>query len=272
MTKVSVLIPTYKEPEVLDLCLRSCIEGCSDLSQIEIIVGVDGFYEENKSVLDKWSKYIKLLIMDENVGLNRMTNLLVYNSTSPLFLLVNDDNLFGWEWDKKLLRDYKDNSILTPNQIEPIPSIFPQFVIENLGRDPLTFDLEKYWEYEKTVNKDKLDPSGSTFPIMMAKIDFLRIGGWNESYPGPWVCDLDLFLRARLNGIKTIRTYTTHFYHFVSVGTRSPEKEEKNREIEIACHQTFEYIWGERVRRENDNSIRLSNSNNMVFGDWKYLS
>ena len=272
MTKISILIPTYKEPEVLDLCLRSCIMGCTDLSQVEIIVGVDGHYDINKDVLDKWSKYIKLLIMDENVGLNRMTNLLVYNATSPLFLLLNDDNLFGWNWDGKLLSAYRPNCIITPNQIEPIPSIFPQFVIENLGKDPQTFNLEKYWEFEESINQNKKDTSGSTFPIMMAKIDFLRIGGWNESYPGPWVCDLDLFLRASLNGIKTIRTYTTHFYHFVSIGTRSPEKEEKNREIEIACHQTFEYIWGERVRRENDNSIRLSNSNNMVFGDWKYLS
>lgn len=272
MSKISVLIPTYRESDVLDKCLQSCVMGCSDLSQIEIIVGVDGYYEENKHVLDKWEQYIKLLILDENVGLNRMTNLLVYNSSSPLFLLVNDDNLFGWEWDIKLLNAYLPNYIITPNQIEPIPSIFKQFVIENLGRDPKTFNLEKYWEFEKSINQKKLDMSGSTFPIMMAKIDFLRIGGWNESYPGPWVCDLDLFLRASLSGMKTIRTYNIHFYHFVSIGTRSPEKEQANKEIELLCHKTFEYIWGEPVRRENNNSIRLSNSNSMVFGEWKYLS
>lgn len=251
---LSVLIPTYREPEVLGKCLQSCIMGCSDLSKIEIIVGVDGYYEENKPVLDKWSKYIKLLVMDENVGLNRITNLLVYNSTSPKFLLVNDDNLFGWEWDIKLLKDFNDNSILIPNQIEPIPSIFSKFHIKNLGRDPKTFNLEKYWEYEKTINKNEIDTYGSTFPLMMTKFNFLRIGGWPEQYPGPWVCDLDLFLRAKLNGIKSIRTYNTHFYHFVSIGTRTPEKVQSNRELEIKCHETFKYIWGDYVKRDPINN------------------
>lgn len=265
MTKISILIPTYREKEVLDLCLKSCIEGCSDLSQVEIIVGVDGFYEENKSVLDKWEKYIKLLILEDNVGLNRITNLLVYNATSPLFLLVNDDNVFPKDWDNKLIGSYIPNSIITPNQIEPTPSIFSQFVIEDLGRDPLTFDLNKFWEFEEKTSWPLTTDNGSTFPIMMSKLDFLKIGGWNEQYPGPWVCDLDLFMRANLNGIKTLRTHITHFYHFVSVGTRTPEKIELNLKIEHQCHETFKYIWGEYlIRDKNDNSIKLS-SNNPIF-------
>ena len=35
---VSVIIPTYKEPEVLDLCLRSIIEGQANKNQIIVIV------------------------------------------------------------------------------------------------------------------------------------------------------------------------------------------------------------------------------------------
>jgi glycosyltransferase involved in cell wall biosynthesis len=40
---ISVIIPTYKEPDVLDLCLRSAIEGQQNKNQI--IVVVDGFYD-----------------------------------------------------------------------------------------------------------------------------------------------------------------------------------------------------------------------------------
>ena len=40
---ISVIIPTYKSPEVLDLCLRSVIEG--QANQNQIIVVVDGFIE-----------------------------------------------------------------------------------------------------------------------------------------------------------------------------------------------------------------------------------
>ena len=45
---ISVIIPTYKSPEVLDLCLKSAIEG--QVNKNQIIVVVDGFYDVNKEV------------------------------------------------------------------------------------------------------------------------------------------------------------------------------------------------------------------------------
>jgi cellulose synthase/poly-beta-1,6-N-acetylglucosamine synthase-like glycosyltransferase len=59
---ISVIIPTYKSPEMLDLCLRSAIEGQQNKNQI--IVVVDGFYDINKEVLEKWSEYIDVLNLE----------------------------------------------------------------------------------------------------------------------------------------------------------------------------------------------------------------
>ena len=87
---ISVIIPTYKEPEVLDVCLRSAIEGQACNNQI--IVVVDGFYEVNKEVLDKYKDSIEILVLEENVGLCRATNLGVYNAEFDKILIVNDDN------------------------------------------------------------------------------------------------------------------------------------------------------------------------------------
>ena len=39
---ISVIIPTYKSPEYLDLCLKSVFEGQKNKN--EIIVVADGFY------------------------------------------------------------------------------------------------------------------------------------------------------------------------------------------------------------------------------------
>ena len=97
---ISVIIPTYKEPEVLDVCLQSAIEGQNNKNQI--IVVVDGFYDLNKDVLEKYKDYIDILDLGENQGLCRATNLGVYNAQHDLILIVNDDNIFPYGWDTSI--------------------------------------------------------------------------------------------------------------------------------------------------------------------------
>ena len=67
MNPLSIIIPTYKSTEALELCLQSCIGGQS--SQNEIIVVVDGTMDLNRSVLDKYKDDIEVLDLGENQGL-----------------------------------------------------------------------------------------------------------------------------------------------------------------------------------------------------------
>ena len=253
---ISVIIPTYKEPEVLDICLRSAIEGQAYNNQI--IVVVDGFYEVNKEVLDKYKDSIEILVLEENIGLCRSTNLGVYNAEYDMILIVNDDNVFPCNWDLKLAESYQPNSVVAPNQIEPIPSMFRQFYIKNLGRDPKAFDLQAYWDYEDSVREDKVEETGSTLPIFMTKADYLRVGGWDESYPGAWVVDWEFFLKCELSGMKMVRSYKCNFYHFVSVGTEATPEEKQSKAIkEQACHEYFKYKWGQYAKHNPINNSKL---------------
>ena len=253
---ISVIIPTYKEPEVLDVCLRSAIEGQACNNQI--IVVVDGFYEVNKEVLDKYKDSIEILVLEENIGLCRATNLGVYNAEYDMILIVNDDNVFPCNWDLKLAESYQPNSVVAPNQIEPIPSMFRQFYIKNLGRDPKAFDLQAYWDYEDSVREDKIEETGSTLPIFMSKTDYLRVGGWDESYPGAWVVDWEFFLKCELSGMKMVRSYKCNFYHFVSVGTEATPEEKQSKAIkEQACHEYFRYKWGQYAKHNPINNSKL---------------
>ena len=253
---ISVIIPTYKEPEVLDVCLKSAIQG--QKKQNQIIVVVDGFYDLNKEVLEKYKDHINILDLEENIGLCRATNLGVYNSLYDKILIVNDDNLFPKDWDIRLLETYQENSVITPNQIEPIPSIFKQFHIQDLGRDPNTFDLEKYWEYETLLSILPNDKTGSTLPIFMSKKDYLRIGGWDESYPGAWVADWDFFLKCGLSGMNMLRSYNCHFYHFVSIGTELTSEEKiKKQEKEKLCHEYFHYKWGTYAQHNRETNSKM---------------
>jgi len=254
---VSVIVPTYKSPDALDVCLKSIIEGQQHKNQIVVVV--DGFYDINKEVLEKYAEYIDVLNLEENVGTCRGTNLGVYNASMDKVLIVNDDNVFPKNWDINLEKAYQPNSVLTPNHIEPIPSIFRQFNIKNLGRDPKTFDLNAFWEYEASISKDVVEETGSTPPMYMSKMDFLKIGGFDESYPSPsgFVADWEFFLKCEMNGMKMLRTYGCHFYHFVSLSAKTADQEKLAKEYEMNCHEYFRYKWGTYAKHNPENNSKL---------------
>lgn len=254
---ISVIIPTYKSSTSLDLCIKSAIEG--QTKKNEIIVVVDGTFEINKTILEKYNEDILILNLENNVGTCRATNLGVYNSTSEKILIVNDDNVFPKNWDNTLEKSFEENCVITPNQIEPYPSMFVQFLIKDLGRTPEGFDLQKFWEFSDGVSNNSKDYSGSTFPIFMSKKDFLKVGGFDESYPSQagYVADWDFFLKCELSGMKMIREYSVHFYHFVSVSSKSEDQIDKSRQEEHNCHEYFHYKWGEMAKHNPNNNSKM---------------
>ena len=56
---------------------------------------------------------------------------------------------------------WQPGAVITPNQIEPYPSMFKQFHIKDLGRTFSEFDLETFWLYDyHYASGDKKDESG----------------------------------------------------------------------------------------------------------------
>jgi glycosyltransferase involved in cell wall biosynthesis len=258
MKNISVIIPTFNAPKALDLCLRSIIEGQQGRNN-QIIVVIDGQYDINKEILEKYAESIDILDLKENVGTCRATNLGVFNAKYELILIANDDNVFPKNWDLSLIKTYQPNSVISPNQIEPYPSMFPQFIIKDLGRDPNIFNLEKFWEFDQTIaSKDKIDETGSTFPFFMSKTDFLKIGGFAEDYPSPsgFVADWEFFMKCQMNGLKMLRMYESNFYHFVSLSTKTPEQIEISKQYEINCHEYAKYKWGNYIKHNPNTNLK----------------
>ena len=262
---ITAIIPTYKSPEHLDLCLESAIKGQENENQIMVVV--DGHYDINEHVLNKWCHTIEILNLEENVGLCKGTNLGVMNARHDKILIVNDDNVFPKDWDTRLESDwnnYHEDStywdeweksypiVLTPNQIEPYPSMFKDFVIENLGADPISFDLDRFWKYEQNLIKAGHNWNGSTLPFMMYKKDYLRLGGWDESYDLGMVADWDFFLKCNLSDFKMCRTKNTSFYHFASVSANG----EKRQQAEQAGHEYAKYKWGNYIKHNPKNNLK----------------
>jgi len=253
---ISIIIPTYRNPEYLDICLKSAIE--QQKNKNEIIVAVDGFYEESEEVLNKYKDDINVLDLGENQGMQMALNLAVMNATNEIIFVVNDDNVFGEHYDEeieKLLID-REKSVLTVNQIEPTgPGIF-NFPVKDLGKNPSEFKYEEFISYSNSIKKEEITTDGGIFPFAMHKKYYMAAGGFDTMYPSPFICDWDFFLKLDLMGLGFTRTHNAYLYHFGSTATKNGKEGEKFRASEQPAAQTFMYKWGTPPSLYENNSHR----------------
>jgi glycosyltransferase involved in cell wall biosynthesis len=241
---ISIIIPTYRNPEYLDICLKSAIE--QQYYKNEIIVAVDGFIEESQKVLDKYKDSINTLDLGQNQGMQQSLNLAVMNATNEIIFVVNDDNVFGEHYDeeiKKLLTD-REKSVLTVNQIEPSgPGIF-NFPVKDLGKNPSEFKYEEFISYSNLIKKEEITIDGGIFPFAMYKKYYMAAGGFDTMYQSPFICDWDFFLKLDLMGLGFIRTHNAYLYHFGSTATKNGKEGAKFRASEGPAADIFRYKWG----------------------------
>ena len=238
---ISLIIPTYRNPKYLDLCLKSAIE--QQWNDNEIIVAVDGFIEESQEVLDKYKDNIKVLDLGSNQGMQSALNLAVMNATNEKILIVNDDNVFCTKWDI-VASKVPQGEVWTLNQIEPTgPGIF-NFQVKDFGRTPEEFDYKEFIEHEMTTKQNHLTDNGGIFPFAMYKKDYMIVGGFDTLYKSPFICDWDFFLKLDLNGIVFKRTHEACLYHFGSTATKNGKEGEMFKSTEQPAAQLFMYKWG----------------------------
>lgn len=252
---ISLIIPTYRNPEYLDICLKSAIE--QQKNKNEILVVVDGYVDESQEVLDKYKDDINVLPLEQNQGMQMALNLGVMNATNEKIFIVNDDNVFCKDWDVVIDEElYREKIVLTLNQIEPTgPGIF-NFPVKDFGRKPSEFKYEEFVEYENSIKSEKLSADGGIFPFAMYKKYYMAVGGFDTLYQSPFICDWDFFLKLELIGCDFLRTHKAHLYHFGSAATKNGKEGDKFKASENPAAQTFMYKWGIQPSLYENNSHR----------------
>ncbi len=262
-SNISVICPSYRNPEYLRICLRSLVDG--QCEQNDIIVVIDGYVDETLPMLQ--SEFsgmgIRILTFDENVGMATAINNGVYHCKSDKIFIINDDNVFPKDWDVALHREdhllykadgnifYKGNSgfVISPVQIEPVgPSMFG-FPIIDCGRTFDTFDFDKY-QFEQS--QAKLYPTGyesrytkgQIFPIYMLKKDFMIVDGFSDEFKSPFIVDWAFFLKLQLLGKSFAGSYSMLPYHFGSSATKNGKESAKFRLTEGPAAERFRVKYG----------------------------
>jgi len=254
---ISVIIPSYRNPKCLDICLESVLKTQSNAN--EIIVVLDGYVEESSHIIKKYENKIHFLPLSQNMGMQYALNIGVYNASNEWILIVNDDNVFPTKWDEILSQDKTDKVVISPNQIEKSPSIF-DFITRDFG-NVNNFKLDEYLEVEPKFRKEILVENGEIFPFFMQKKYYMTVGGFDTWYPSPFICDWDFFLKLELINLKFLRSQKLAFYHFGSMATKNGNEKEKFTQSEQVAAEMFEYKWGFSPIRHKNNSHKPKNTN-----------
>ena len=254
---ISLIIPSYRNPQCLDLCLKSVLENQKNKN--EIIVAIDGFIEESQEVLDKYKERVNIINLGDNQGMQQALNLGVMNATNEKICIINDDNVLCKDWDVAIENNLNKDEIITINQIEPYEGIF-NFPVKNFGTHPSEFDYEGFVKYEPTIRTDNISKDGGIFPFAMWKKDYMIVGGFDTLYQSPFICDWDFFLKLELNGKIFKRIHNAHFYHFVSMATKKGKSKEEMIASENPAAQTYKYKWGIPPQLFKNNSHNPKNN------------
>ena len=239
---ISIIIPTYRNPEYLELCLQSCIDGQKMNNQI--IVVVDGFIEESTAVLDQYRQQVDVIEWDQNRGMQAALNIGVMYAKHEQIFIINDDNVLPNGFDSIIDQQLTEKQVLTLNQIEPDqPGLF-NFHVKDFGRTPKMFDYTQFVAYEQSIRKEKITDDGGIFPFAMYKKYYMAAGGFDEQYPSPFICDWDFFLKLELIGLTMKRTHQSHLYHFGSAATKHGKEGSRFMQSEQKAAKVFFNKWG----------------------------
>lgn len=243
---ITVIVPTYRNPKYLDLCLKSVTEN-KVLDSTQIIAVVDGYVEESQAVMVKYPT-VGFLPFEQNMGMQYAINAGVMQAETEYVFVINDDNVFPTRWDERLtdsIKKIKDERfVITVNQIEPTgPGMF-NFPVMALGQSVDTFLYEQFLDNETKLASQQITSDGHIFPFVIKKKHFMAMGGLDTFYNSPNICDWDFFLKLELLDFTFPRIHSLHLYHFGSVSTKKNAESATFREKEQAAIEQYMWKWG----------------------------
>jgi GT2 family glycosyltransferase len=178
-------------------------------------------------------------------------------ATKEYVAYLHNDIVLAPGFLENLEKHISSNNVVSYTTIEP--PIFagherPGKLIQDLGTDLETFDLDKLYKFteqKQSEYKDKVE-QGITFFMCLRREVLLQIGGLDNLF-NPMFCeDDDLILRLKLYGLNQFTSLDAICYHFVSKTSRfSEEYENKTKQIEQNSNLNFIRKWGFRYSKHN---------------------
>lgn len=234
----SILIPTWNNLALLQLCVRSIRQNSS--LQHQIIVHVN---DGSDGTLD-WVREqgITHTASAQNIGICLAVNEAAMHATQDYILFLNDDMYCCPGWDTALaakLRELDtDLFMLSGTMIEPKDTGNPCVIVHDYGSSPETFaeqqllgDLPGY---------RKADWYGATWPpTLVSKRWWFKVGGYSSEFSPGMSSDNDFSMKLWHAGCRIfLGVGNSLVYHFQCKSTGKVKKNDGGKQ--------FLHKWGMR--------------------------
>lgn len=118
MTKISILIPTYKPDWYIKRCLESIEEQSLSKDDFKVFIALNGPKENYKSYVQhvlKSCSFNYSFYYLEKAGVSSARNYLIRNSTGPFIVFVDDDDVLSSSYLEELLEASSENTLGVSN-------------------------------------------------------------------------------------------------------------------------------------------------------------
>jgi len=232
MPTFSILLPTWNNLPFLRLCVESLRRYSSREHQLIVHAndGSDGTREWLRA------EGIEHTASEANIGICHAVNLAGEKARGEYVVYFNDDMVAAPGWDAALERALDrikrhDAFMLSSTMIEPAASGNACVVVHDFGRDPESFDLERFArEAPKLARADWL---GATWPpTLVPRALWHQVGGYSIEFSPGMGSDNDFSMKLWQAGCRVfLGVGDSLVYHFSETSTRRIRKNDGRRQF-----------------------------------------
>ncbi|MEJ1958325.1 MAG: glycosyltransferase [Nitrosomonadales bacterium] len=234
----SILIPTWNNLALLQLCVRSIQQNSSREHQIIVHVneGSDGTLE--------WvqSRQLPYTYSSENIGICLAVNDAARLARHDYILYLNDDMYCCPGWDSALIEKLEqldtDLFMLSGTMIEPVDTGNSCVIVKDYGREPA--DFAENHLLSNLPDHHKADWSGATWPPTLVHANWwFKLGGYSAEFSPGMSSDNDFSMKLWHAGCRIfIGVGKSLVYHFQCKSTGRVKKNDGGKQ--------FLHKWGIR--------------------------
>ncbi len=218
---LSVLIPTWRNPDYLKNCIASLLKNT--YHPIEIIVYLNEDCVESRSYLEHLDlPYLTILSSPQNQGICVALNESAQQANGDYLVYLNDDMYVLPHWDRPIIECIStrtdDLFLYSGTMIEPHPGTAPT-VVADFGRDIESFEADRLERSAKKLTMP--DWSGAAWPpSIVSRRLWELVGGYDLAYSPGYYSDPDFAMKLYQEGVRDFRGLGDCLvYHFSKVST-----------------------------------------------------